>query len=57
MFFFSCGTEDPRITQLTKVTGELRSRKINLTFKTYPGVHEWKVWRHSLADLAPMLFQ
>ena len=32
-------------------------RKINLTFKRYPGEHEWKVWRHSLADMAPLLFR
>jgi enterochelin esterase family protein len=57
VFFISCGTEDPRISSLTKVAEELRSRKINLTFKSYPGEHEWKVWRHSLADMAPMLFK
>jgi len=57
LFFFSCGTEDPRIPALTKLQEELRSRKINFTFKSYPGEHEWKVWRHSLADMAPMLFR
>jgi enterochelin esterase-like enzyme len=57
LFFFSCGTEDPRIPALTKLQEELRSRKIKFTFKSYPGEHEWKVWRHSLADMAPMLFQ
>lgn len=57
LFFLSCGTEDPRIQALTQLQDELRSRKINFTFKSYPGEHEWKVWRHSLADLAPMLFR
>src|SRR5271157_2736725 len=57
LLFFSCGTEDPRITAMTQVAEELRSRKINITFKCYPGEHEWKVWRHSLADMAPMLFR
>ena len=57
LFFFSCGTEDPRMPVLTKVEEELRSRKINLVFKRYPGEHEWKVWRHSLADMAPLLFR
>ncbi|MCX6630337.1 MAG: alpha/beta hydrolase-fold protein [Candidatus Solibacter sp.] len=57
LFFFSCGTEDPRMPVLTKVEQELRSRQINLVFKRYPGEHEWKVWRHSLADMAPMLFR
>jgi enterochelin esterase family protein len=57
LFFFSCGTEDPRMPSLTKLQEELHSRKINFTFKSYPGEHEWKVWRHSLADMAPMLFR
>ena len=57
LLFFSCGTEDTRIDSLTRVEAELRSRQINFTFKRYPGEHEWKVWRHSLADMAPMLFR
>jgi enterochelin esterase-like enzyme len=42
---------------LTQVAEELRSRKITLVFKSYSGEHEWKVWRHSLTDMAPMVFQ
>jgi enterochelin esterase family protein len=57
LFFFSCGEEDTRMPYLREVEEELRSRGINLTFKSYPGEHEWKVWRHSLADMAPMLFR
>jgi enterochelin esterase family protein len=57
VLFFSCGTEDNRIEALTKVEADLRARKIDFTFKRYPGEHEWKVWRHSLADMAPMLFR
>ena len=57
LLFFSCGTEDNRIESLTKVEADLRARQIGLTFKRYPGEHEWKVWRHSLADMAPMLFR
>ncbi len=57
LFFFACGTEDTRIAYFTKAVEELQNRKIKVTFKTYPGEHEWKVWRHSLADLAPLLFR
>jgi enterochelin esterase-like enzyme len=57
LLFFSCGTDDTRITSLTKVEEDLRSHKIDFIFKRYPGEHEWKVWRHSLADMAPMLFR
>jgi enterochelin esterase-like enzyme len=57
LFFFSCGDEDARLPHLKKVEEDLRSRGINLTFKIYPGEHEWRVWRHSLADMAPLLFR
>jgi enterochelin esterase-like enzyme len=53
----TCGTEDNRIEALTKVEADLRARQINFTFKRYPGEHEWKVWRHSLVDMAPLLFR
>jgi enterochelin esterase-like enzyme len=57
LFFFSCGTEDPRMPFMSKAADDLRSRKISVTLKSYPGEHEWRVWRHSLADMAPLLFR
>jgi enterochelin esterase-like enzyme len=39
-----------------KVVEDL-GRRIALTFRNFPGAHEWRVWRHSLADVAVMLFQ
>ena len=57
LLFLSVGTEDPRLPSLTELQEQLRSRNINFVFKTYPGEHEWKVWRHSLVDLAPILFR
>ncbi len=57
LLFFSCGTEDPRMEGMAKIAQELNSRKIPVVLKSYPGEHEWKVWRHSLADMAPMLFR
>jgi enterochelin esterase-like enzyme len=57
LLFVSCGTEDPRLPYLTKVTEDLRGHQINYVYKTYPGGHEWKVWRHSLADMTPLLFR
>ncbi len=57
VLYFSCGAADPRMPFQTKVAEDLRSRKIELTFKSFSGAHEWKVWRNSLADLAAMLFQ
>lgn len=57
LLFLSVGTEDPRLPSLTELQEQLRNRNINFVFKTYPGEHEWKVWRHSLVDMAPLLFR
>jgi enterochelin esterase family protein len=57
LLYFSVGADDPRFPFQTKAAEELRSHKIKLIFKTFPGAHEWKVWRNSLADFAPMLFR
>ena len=57
LLFFSCGTEDARIEALKKTWDDLSARKIHFVTRTYPGEHEWRVWRHSLADLAPLLFR
>lgn len=57
LLFFSVGTEDPRLESLNQLTDKLKEDHINLVYKTYPGIHEWKVWRHSLVDMAPMLFK
>jgi enterochelin esterase-like enzyme len=57
LLYFSCGDDDPRMPFQKKVAEDLRNAKIVLTFKNYPGAHEWRVWRNSLADVAGMLFQ
>ncbi len=57
LFYMSCGTEDPRMPFQKKALEEFRNHKIIVTFAEFPGAHEWKVWRHSLADLAPKLFR
>ena len=57
LFYMSCGTEDPRFPFQKKALEEFRNHRIQVTFETFPGAHEWKVWRHSLADLAPKLFR
>lgn len=57
LLYFSCGDDDPRMQYQKKVAEDFRNAKINLTFKNFPGAHEWRVWRNSLADVAVMLFQ
>jgi enterochelin esterase family protein len=57
LFYMSCGTEDPRMPFQKQALADFQNHKINVTFAAFPGAHEWKVWRHSLADLAPRLFR
>jgi enterochelin esterase family protein len=57
VLYFSCGTEDPRMPFQTKAADDLRAHGIKLTFKSFPGGHDWRVWRNSLADIAPLLFR
>ena len=35
----------------------LKKNGVKQTFVVTPGRHEWTVWRHHLADLAPLLFR
>ena len=35
----------------------LQKSGIHNEFYTTPGEHEWKAWRHLLAELMPKLFQ
>ncbi len=56
-FFGAMG--DLEISQpLFKKEGEMcREKGINYIQKTYPGHHEWRVWRAALRDYAQMLFR
>lgn len=57
LFYMSCGAEDPRLPYQKKALDDFRNHGITVTFAEFPGAHEWKVWRHSLAGLAPKLFR
>ncbi len=35
----------------------LKKNGVKQTFVVSPGRHEWTVWRHHLAQVAPLLFQ
>lgn len=57
LFYFSCGVDDTRIQHFTKAVEDLQRRGVEAVFKTYPGAHEWRVWRSSLVDMAQLLFR
>jgi len=57
LLFLSCGTEDPRYQGQLDLKDALSKYKIRYEWYSTPGVHEWKVWRHSLREFLPRLFQ
>jgi enterochelin esterase-like enzyme len=57
MLYLSCGTEDPRFPGHLDLIDDLKAHNVNPVWFPTPGNHEWKVWRHSLADFAPRLFR
>jgi len=57
LLYFSCGTEDPRITFTEDIANELAASGIETTFASFPGGHEWSVWRDSLVDFGSKLFR
>lgn len=57
LLFIGVGTEDTRYPGHVKLDQILTKAGVRHEFHTTPGEHEWKAWRHLLAQLMPELFQ
>ncbi|HXT72169.1 MAG TPA: alpha/beta hydrolase-fold protein [Vicinamibacterales bacterium] len=58
LLWASAGTEETNLLASHKLlTTLLDNHRIRYTFMTYPGGHTWHVWRRSLRDVVPLLFQ
>ena len=57
LLFLSCGSEDTRYQGQLDLRDALAKYKIRHEWYSTPDVHEWKVWRHSLHEFLPRLFQ
>ena len=57
MFFVSCGEQDPRIEYTRNIVKTMRDGGVEVRFNSYPGDHEWQVWRKSLREFAQYLFK
>lgn len=57
LLYMSVGTEDGRRPFQEKAYADFKAAGIAPVFKTFPGAHEWKVFRASFADAVPMLFK
>lgn len=54
--YISVGQDDPRITPTTKAVKDMQSKGLNIIFNSFPGDHEWQVWRKSLHDFVQKIF-
>ncbi len=57
LFYISCGEGDMRIEYTKKAVAVMRESGLNVEFNTFPGDHEWQVWRKSLHDFASRVFK
>ncbi len=57
VFFLSCGEQDPRIEYTRNIVKKMRDGGVEVRFSSYPGDHEWQVWRKSLHEFAQHLFK
>ena len=57
VFYISCGEQDPRIEYTRDIVKKMRDGGVKVRFSSYPGDHEWQVWRKSLHEFATYLFR
>ena len=55
--YISVGEQDPRITGTRKAVKDMQDHGLNIQFATFPGDHEWQVWRKSLHDFVQRIFR
>lgn len=56
LFYISVGEQDPRFEYTKKVVQTFTEKGLKVKFASFPGGHEWQVWRKSLHDFVPKLF-
>lgn len=57
VFYISVGEQDQRITATKKLITKLEENGVKVAFASFPGDHEWQVWRKSLHDFAQRIFK
>ena len=57
LFYISCGEQDMRIEFTKKAVETMKKSGLEVEFNSFPGDHEWQVWRKSLHDFASRVFK
>jgi enterochelin esterase-like enzyme len=57
LFYISVGEQDPRFNYTTQAVKKFRDSGLKVDFASFPGDHEWQVWRKSLHDFVSRVFK
>ena len=57
LFYISVGEQDPRFEFTQKEAKKFQNNGLKVQFASFPGDHEWQVWRKSLHDFASKVFK
>ena len=57
VFYISVGEQDPRLEPTKTAVANFKAHGLNVEFASFPGGHEWQVWRKSLHDFAQRIFK
>ncbi|MBR3100001.1 MAG: enterochelin esterase [Clostridia bacterium] len=57
VFYRAMGTEDQYFDSFIKDDEMLKGKDVTMIRRTFPGGHDWSVWRRCIHDFLPMLFQ
>lgn len=57
LFYVSVGEQDPRFEFTQKEVKKFQNNGLKVQFASFPGDHEWQVWRKSLHDFASRVFK
>lgn len=57
LLYISVGEQDQRVDATKKVVADFKQHGLDVEFATFPGGHEWHVWRKSLHDFAQRAFR
>ena len=57
LLYISVGEQDPRLEPTKSAVATFKENGLKVEFASFPGEHEWQVWRKSLHDFAQRLFK
>ena len=53
----TCGEQDTVVNSMRNIVKTMSDAGVEVKFNTYPGGHEWQVWRKSLHEFVQYIFK